>query len=128
MNIGRQIGNIVNCNNNSMNINGVTVIGRTMTINSDGAVIVDGKRIEGVELGNPPTINITVDGPVDSINCSQAKQVTVNGDCKDLKVSQGDVRITRDILGDAKVSQGTINCSGKIKGKATVSQGTIIHK
>jgi hypothetical protein len=100
--------------------NNNTVSGRNIII-QNGAVMVDGKRVELPE--NERIINIRAEN-LESIHADSCNELSVKGNAGDIHVSHGRVSIGGDVKGDVRVSQGNVDC-GNVEGDVSVSMGNI---
>lgn len=93
----------INLNSGSVVLNGTTYSGEQVVI-ANGRVYVDGE--EAQNLTNEPTIEISVEGSVDSIK-TQSGDVTVTGSVLSARTMSGDIT-AGTVTGVAETMSGDI--------------------
>lgn len=94
--------------------------GRNIVI-QNGAVIVDGKRIELPE--NEKIINIQAEN-LETLRADFCASIIVRGNTGNVNISQGKVSIAGAVKGDVHVSQGNVECRN-VEGNVSVNMGNI---
>lgn len=103
-------------------INGTTYSGNNITVRNN-KVIIDGVEIN---TGKDLTVNIYVEGNIDSIN-GNVTNVTVHGNVIDVETVSGDVVVTNSVEGDVQTVSGDVKANS-IKGKVKTVSGDIKGK
>lgn len=103
----------------SVTINGVHYEGSSVRIDSDGVVIVDGKRQDDVLVG---PISVTVAGNAEHVETASGN-ITVSGSAGMVKTMSGDVRCG-DVGGSVSTMSGDVNCKA-VAGSASSISGDI---
>lgn len=93
----------------------------------DGQVVINGREVEMREFASAPVINISIEGPVDSVS-TQSGDVTVKGDLGAAKTMSGNVKVEGDVKGDASTMSGDVRVAGSISGKVKTVSGDIRSK
>ena len=119
-------------------INGVTYIGRSISVNN-GKVTVDGQTVipEGKEInisvvGDINELNvdscykIDVKGNVDKVGTTSG-DVTVNGNAGNVNTVSGDVNVEKDVNGSISTTSGDVSC-GQVSGNIKTVSGDIKNK
>ena len=107
---------------NSIQINGVTMIGgRSITVKG-GKVIIDGQDV----TPDAKTINISVTGHVEMLSVDHAEKVEVTGTCGSVKTMSGNVACEA-VNGPVKTMSGNV-IAGTITGASSTMSGSIINK
>lgn len=108
----------------------ISLNGKTIKVRGSDISVINGKVYsdgELVELPEQKTINITVEGDVQTLEVDTCDQVTINGNCENVEVDTGNVRITGDVHGDVTTDTGNITC-GNVGGNCETSVGNINRK
>jgi len=87
-----------------------------------GNVFIDGTQIKCSE--NQKTINISIVGDVDQIQCDYAENFIVEGNVDDLYSISGDVKVTGNI-GEINTTSGNVKCENKIEGSVNTVSGNV---
>lgn len=118
------------------NINGVITI-------ENGRMLVNGTPIEDWRESEEKTINITIEGNVESLDASVCNTITINGDVKKVKTGSGDVSVKGSVTGDIQTGSGDVECGnvegdvstgsgdircGKVQGRVSSGSGDVYHK
>lgn len=93
----------------------------------NGQVFVNGRTLNISEFSSAPVINITVEGPVNSVT-TQSANVTVNGNVGAAKTMSGNVKVEGAINGDVSTVSGDVRVAGSISGKVKTVSGDIRSK
>ncbi len=125
-----------------ININGKVFYGNNISI-SKNKIIVDGVEVTDKDIVNTKTVNITVEGNVNSIEADYVTKLdikrnvnnvnTVSGDvyCEnvtgDIKTTSGDVDISGYVNGSVQTTSGDVSC-GPVEGNVKTMSGKIKHK
>lgn len=101
-------------------INGKTFKGNSISISTDGNVVVDGETKDKIVGDLIVVVN------ADSVKelVVAAGDVTVNGFVGSLDVAAGDATVNGDVGGDVDVQSGDVKC-GKVSGKISVQCGDV---
>lgn len=103
-------------------INGVKIEGAQSITIDNGKVYVDGNLQEDIIA---PSIEINVEGSVDSINTASG-DVTVNGDVNSINTASGDVRCN-EVKGSVHTASGDVTC-GDVAGSVSTMSGDVYQK
>lgn len=103
-----------------ININGTIIKGSNITI-LNGKVIVDGKSVsvEG------PKINITINGPVDTIDVDMCEKIVVTGDVNKVTTTSGNVQIQGHVKNDIKTTSGDVEVGSTVHGNIGTVSGSV---
>lgn len=93
----------------------------------DGQVFINSREVEMREFASAPVINITVEGPVDSVS-TQSGDVTVKGNVGSAKTMSGNVNVDGSINGDVSTMSGDVKVAGSIAGRVKTVSGDIRSK
>jgi len=104
---------------NNIRINNTTISGKSITI-KDGKVIVDGTE---VNTGDSKTINIEVQGNLESLDADYCHSISVTGHAGRIKTMAGDVNCG-DVGGNVQTMSGDIKC-GAVSGDVSSMSGDI---
>ncbi|QRE00167.1 hypothetical protein [Burkholderia phage BCSR5] len=104
----------------TVNVNGVTISGGNISI-VNGKVYVDGNL---VETGEAKTININVEGSVESIKADACSYVKVSGDAGTVSTVSGDVQCGNVLHGSVSTVNGDVKC-GNVMGNVSTVSGDI---
>lgn len=107
---------------NNMIVQGI-VAGRDIVINGN-KVLIDGKDF--TPEGNPPIINITIEGDCDNVS-NASGTVTIKGNCNSVKTASGDVDVKESVNGNVKTVSGDVKAN-IIKGNVETVSGDITYK
>lgn len=99
------------------NINGVVTI-------ENGRMLVNGKPIEDWSDSDCKTINITIEGNLESLDVTSCNSITVNGDVKKVKTGSGDVTVRGSVGGDVQTGSGDVEC-GNVDGDVSTGSGNV---
>jgi hypothetical protein len=105
----------------TIRINNMTVSGRNVTI-QNGKIIVDGKTID---TGNAPTIQIHVEGNIDTLQVDACEQISVQGNAQNVVTMSGDVTCN-DVHGSVTTMSGDVRCKN-VSGKIKTMSGDVRH-
>lgn len=110
----------------------------SFSINNDGDFVVNGKRMSISEMiangyayeeggaKNDKTLEITINGNVESIDC-EASKIVVNGSCGNVTTNMGDIDVKGDVNGSVRTNMGNIMC-GNVEGNATTNLGNVSYR
>lgn len=99
------------------NISGVVTI-------ENGRMLVNGKPIEDWSDSDCKTINITIEGNLESLDVTSCNSITVNGDIKKVKTGSGDVTVRGSVGGDVQTGSGDVEC-GNVDGDVSTGSGNV---
>ena len=118
---------VLDKNKKKNNMATVSVNGKTIKVSGSNVSIINGKVYSDgklVEIPEQKTINITVEGDVQTLKVDACDQVTINGNCGSVEVAIGDVTVKGDVSGNVQSDTGDITC-GNIGGNCTTNIGDI---
>lgn len=101
-------------------INNKAVIGNNISI-LNNKVIVDGKEID---LEKALTVNIQVEGSINSISADVCNTINVTGNVGTLSTVSGDVQCA-DVHTSVQTTSGDVKC-GDVKGSVKTVSGDVI--
>lgn len=101
-------------------INNKAIVGNNISI-LNNKVIVDGKEID---LENALTVNIHVEGSVDSITADACHIIDIAGDAGTVNTISGDVQCA-DVHHSVQTTSGDVKC-GDVKGFVKTVSGDVI--
>lgn len=111
-----------------MNI--INVNGKIIKSNK-GDITISGNKVfvDGVEIDteDEKTINVNVDGNVQTLIVDNANEIKINGDAYDVSSKNGNVTIIGNVSGNVDNKNGNISC-GDVGGDVTTKNGNIRHK
>ena len=90
----------------TVSINGKTYTGNNVTITGD-SVYIDGK-LHDDSNDDSKTINVVVNGDLDSIEVETCNRITVNGDSKFINSKNGNIHAS-NVFGNIETKNGNIN-------------------
>jgi hypothetical protein len=96
--------------------------GDNITI-SKGRVFINGQEIN---TGDQKTINITVNGDIESIKADACQKITVSGSSGSIQTQSGDVECG-NVNGSVTTMSGDVDC-GDIGGSVQTMSGNVKHK
>lgn len=99
-------------------INGNTYSGNNIIV-AKGRVIIDGVSM----TPNEKTINISVDGNIETLQVDACNQVTINGSCAPVRSGSGDIECG-NVEGPLTTGSGDIEC-GNVHGSVNSGSGDI---
>jgi flagellar basal body rod protein FlgF len=100
------------------------ISGRNLTI-SNGRIIVDGVDITS-GLPDQKTINIQVDGDIETIKADVCQTIKVNGKVGQIQSQSGDVECG-DVGGSISTMSGDVDC-GNVSGSISTMSGDVKHR
>jgi hypothetical protein len=104
-------------------INGKTYQGNNLQITGN-RVYIDGKPVDQEE--DEKTINISVDGDIQTLKVDSCNQIDVTGNCKSVNSTNGNIQVKGNIEGDVVNKNGNIVCRN-VSGSVTTKNGNITH-
>ena len=108
----------------------VSVNGKTIKVSGSNISVINGKVYSDCKLVDVPeqkTINITVEGDVQTLKVDACDQVTINGNCGNIITETGDIMIKGDVSGNIQNDTGDIVC-GNVGGYCKTNVGDINRK
>lgn len=105
-------------------INGKIFYGNSISI-SRNKVIVDGVEVTDEDVVNSKTVNITVEGNLQSIEADYVNQVEVKGTVGSIETTSGDVHC-KDVSGDVNTTSGDVDVEGYVNGSIQTMSGNVI--
>lgn len=112
------------------NMGTVSLNGKTVKVSGSNISVINGKIYSDdklIELPEQKTIDITVEGDVQTLKVDACDQVTINGNCENVEAGTGNVKITGDVHGDVTTDTGNITC-GNVGGNCETYVGNINRK
>ena len=110
---------------NSVTINGRTIVSSGSITISNGQIIIDGQSVDGLE--NEKTININIEGPVESLIIDNATKISVVGNVHELTSKNGNIEVTGNVTGNVENKNGNVDC-GNVGGDVNTKNGNIRHR
>jgi hypothetical protein len=104
-----------------ININGKSYSGNNVVINNN-QVIIDGKNVTD-EHKDSKTINIVVNGNLNTLDVDVAETVTVNGDAGSVEVVNGNINCG-NVKGGVKTVNGDVE-AGYVEGGISTVNGDV---
>jgi cytoskeletal protein CcmA (bactofilin family) len=112
------------------------------TDNVAGSIIVNDKQYAGgrnvrvvnnkvyvndklVNSDDEKTINITINGNIESLQVDVCENVFVTGDVGEVETTNGSVKIEKNVAGNVKTTNGNVKVGGSIGGKCSTVNGSI---
>ena len=89
-----------------ININGKVFYGNNVSI-SRNKIIIDGVEVTDEDVVNSKTVNITVEGNVNSIEADYVSKIEVKGTVGNVKTTSGDIHCL-NVEGDIKTTSGDV--------------------
>jgi predicted acyltransferase (DUF342 family) len=81
--------------------------------------------IDGVDVTpDSKTINIVVNGDIESIDCGYCEKILVTGNVKTINTTSGNVDCDGDVSGSVKTTSGDVKC-GNIGGDVNTMSGNV---
>lgn len=108
---------------NRVVIDGRDFIGRSIGINDDGTVYIDGERVDGTLVG---PISVTIYGSIERVE-SVSGDVAVEGSAGSVQTTSGDVLVKQSIHGSVKTVSGDVRADA-IGGSINTVSGDIIGR
>ena len=108
----------------------ISLNGKTIRVSGSNISVINGKVYSDgklVEVPEQKTINIVVEGDVQTLKVDACDQVTVNGTCENVEVQTGNVIIKGDVSGNVQSDVGDITC-GNVGGNCKTDVGNINRK
>lgn len=105
-------------------VNGKTYKGNSISVLND-RVFIDGKEVD--DKGNSKTINIKVEGNIDTLEVDYCDELDIKGNCKNVTSKNGNIGIKGDVDGDITSKNGDIICRN-VTGSVETKNGDIYHK
>jgi len=90
---------------------------------TNGKVFIDGKE---ADTSDQKTINITVEGNVETLKVDSCESVTVTGNAGSVQTSSGMVKIDGHVNGSVQTMSGSVKC-GPVSGNINTMSGDIEH-
>ena len=96
--------------------------GRTINIDGDGEVYIDGKL---VHIGKEQrVVNISVEGDVENVSGAFGS-IEIAGNAGRVTSASGDVDVAGDVKGDVQSASGDIDAGGNITGSVKTASGDV---
>lgn len=106
-----------------ININGKIFYGNNISM-SGNKITIDGVVVTDEDIVNNKTVNITVEGNIESIEADYVTKIDIKGTTGSVKTTSGDVHCG-NVAGDVKSTSGDVDIDGYVNGSIQTMSGNV---
>lgn len=106
-----------------ININGKIFYGNNISM-SRNKITIDGVEVTDEDAVNSKTVNITIEGNIESIEADYVTKIEVKGTAGSIQTTSGDIHCG-NVAGDVKSTSGDVDIDGYVNGSIQTMSGNV---